>query len=51
MTKIVIEATDEQIDRLDYIGLFSVESAGVLYQTLTITTSAEEEKPEAGDDD
>lgn len=47
MTKIVIEATDEQIDRLDYIGLFSAESAGVLYQTLTITTSAEEEISDA----
>ena len=41
MTKIIIEATDEEMERLDYIGLFDPRSAGVLYEHIEITSSEE----------
>lgn len=38
MTKITIKATDEEFERLDYIGLFNVMAAGVLYEDIEITS-------------
>lgn len=48
MTKITIKATLEELDRLDYIGLFDVEAAGVLYEQIEVT-SWDEEKAKEGD--
>lgn len=38
MTKITIKVTDEEFERLDYIGLFDVKAAGVLYENIEITS-------------
>ena len=46
MTKIILEVTDEQLERLDSIDLFNIDMAGVLYQHLTITSADEESKGE-----
>lgn len=37
MVKIIIEATEEELDNLDRIGLFMMDKAGVFYQSITIT--------------
>ena len=37
MTKIIFEVTEEELERLDSIGIFSPDMAGVLWQKVTIT--------------
>lgn len=39
MTKIILEVTDEELKRLDSIGLLNMDMAGVLYQSITITST------------
>lgn len=39
MTKIILEVTDEQFERLNAIGLLNMDMAGVLYQRITITST------------
>lgn len=36
MTKIVLKVTDEQMERLDQIGILGMDMAGVLYQSVSI---------------
>lgn len=44
MIKIVLEVTDEEMERLDTIGLFRMDMAGVLYQSISITSTDEAKK-------
>ena len=46
MTKITIRVTDEEMERLDYVGLFDVRAAGVLYEQIEITACGEGETKE-----
>ena len=48
MTKIILEVTDEQLERLDSTSIFNPDMAGVLWQQVTITPvdKAESEETE-----
>ena len=37
MTKIILEVTEEELERLDSIGIFNPDMAGVFWQQVTIT--------------
>lgn len=43
MTKVILVVTDEELKRLDSIGLFSTDMAGVLWQRVTITEKVGDE--------
>ena len=38
MTKVTLEVTDEQLKRLDFIGLLNMNMAGELYNKVTISS-------------
>lgn len=42
MTKVILVVTDEELERLDSIGLLKPDMAGVLWQSVTITESEDE---------
>ena len=46
MTKIILEVTDEELKRLDSIGIFKPDMAGVLWQQVTITPVDKAEREE-----
>ena len=46
MTKVIFEVTDEELKRLDSIGLFNPEMAGELWQSVTIRESGDKAEGE-----
>jgi len=49
MTKVTLEVTDEQLQKLDYIGVLNVNMAGVLYNKITISSDADTEQNDTCD--
>lgn len=51
MTKIILDVTEEELERLDSIGIFNPDMAGVLWQRVTITPIDKAESAEKSDSD
>ena len=49
MKNVILAVTDEELERLDSIGLFDMDKFGVLYQSITITSIGTESEEKSNE--